>query len=138
MIIVSACLAGINCRFDGRNNENKEIVKLVNEGKAIPVCPEQLGGLSTPRKPCEIKNGRVINEDKEDVTEYFINGANKVLKICEKYNCKKAILKSKSPSCGSDKIFNGEFNGVSIDGDGITTMLLKENGIEVISELAVF
>lgn len=133
MIVVSGCLAGINCNYKGGNKEHKKVVELVKDGKAIVVCPEQLGGLTTPRKPAEIKNGRVITNDDEDVTEAFIKGANEVLSICKKYNCKKAILKSKSPSCGCGIAYDGNFNGTLIEGDGITTKLLKKNEIEVIS-----
>ncbi|MDR0978805.1 MAG: DUF523 domain-containing protein [Lachnospiraceae bacterium] len=133
MIIVSACLAGINCNYEGGNKGNSKIVEMVNKGQAIPVCPEQLGGLITPRCPAEIKNGRLITKNNVDVTAEFQKGAEEVLNICKKYNCKKAILKSKSPSCGCGAIFNGEFTGTLIKGDGITTRLLKENHIEVIS-----
>ena len=130
-IIVSACLAGVNCNYRGRNSENKAVAELVNEGRAIMVCPEQLGGLTTPRPPAEIKDGRVITKEGADVTKEFLAGANEVLNICKKYNCKKAILKSRSPSCGSGKICDGNFNGTLVDGHGITAALLKENGIEV-------
>jgi len=130
MIIVSACLAGVNCNYRGSNSENASIVKLVREGLAVMVCPEQLGGLTTPRPPSEIKNGRVFTKEGADVTEAFLAGANEVLKICKKYGCQKAILKSFSPSCGCGKIRDGNFNGTLTDGDGITAALLKEHGIE--------
>ena len=131
MIIVSACLAGVNCNYKAKNSEDSSIVELVKEGRAVMVCPEQLGGLTTPRTPAEILNGRVVTKEDVDVTEAFLTGANEVLKVCEKYNCRKAILKSKSPSCGSGKIYDGSFSGTLIDGDGITARLLKEHGIEV-------
>ena len=131
MIIVSACLAGINCNYHGTNSEDASVVRLVREGKAIPVCPEQLGGLSTPRPPAELKNDRVVTIDGNDVTGAFLAGASEILKICQKYNCAEAILKSNSPSCGCGKIRDGNFNGTLIDGDGITARLLKEHGIEV-------
>jgi len=131
MIVVSACLAGVNCNYAGTNSEKPQVVKLVEEGKAIIVCPEQLGGLRTPRTPAEIKNGKVFTKDGADVTEAFKRGAGEVLKICKKYNCKKAILKSNSPSCGCGKIYDGNFNGSLVDGDGVTAALLKEHGIEV-------
>jgi len=131
MIIVSGCLAGINCSYRGTNSEDASIVQLVQEGLAIPVCPEQLGGLTTPRPPAEVKNSRVVTIEGNDVTEAFLAGAKEVLKICQKYNCKEAILKSKSPSCGSGKIRDGNFNGTLIDGDGLTAQLLKEHGIKV-------
>lgn len=134
MIIVSACLAGFNCRYDGKSHENEKIVALLTEGKAIPVCPEQLGGLPTPRNSAEIKNGIAVTKDGEDFTKEFVNGAEQVLKICKKYNCSKAILKAKSPSCGNGLIYNGNFENVLVKGDGITAKLLKNNGISVISE----
>ena len=138
MILVSSCLVGINCKYNGGNNYNEKVFNLVKEGKAIPVCAEQLGGLTTPRIASEIKyidgNRYVINKDGEDVTEQFEKGANEILYLAKKLNITKAILKAKSPSCGKGKIYNGEFNGGLIDGNGILADLLIENGIEVITE----
>jgi len=131
MVIVSACLAGVNCNYKGKNSENETVTELLRKGEAIMVCPEQLGGLTTPRTPAEVKNGRVFTKDGADVTEAFLRGANEVLSICKKYHCQKAILKSFSPSCGRGRIYNGDFNGILVDGDGITARLLEENGIEV-------
>lgn len=137
MILVSACLVGINCKYNGKNNYNKKIFDLVRDGKAIPICPEQLGGLSTPRVPCEIRyvNGKryVINKDGIDVTEMFNKGAEEVLDFVKKMNIKKAILKSKSPSCGFGKIYDGTFTNKLIDGNGILTQMLLDSGVEVIS-----
>lgn len=137
MILVSACLAGINCKYNGSNNYNQEIFKLVKAGKAIPVCPEQLGGLQTPRAPAEIKiiNGKkhVINNKKEDVTYNFQKGAQEVLQLAKRMKIKKVILKSRSPSCGIGKIYSGDFNNALVDGNGILVDLLLENGIEVLS-----
>lgn len=141
MIIVSACLCGINCRYSGDGKVNEEVLKLFREGKAIPVCPEQLGGLETPRPPAEIVigtardilngNGRVLNKSGLDVTENFVRGAYETLKIAKEVGCNKAILKAKSPSCGCGRVYNGEFNGTLTDGNGVTAELLIENGIEV-------
>jgi len=131
MIVVSACLAGVNCNYRGKNSENDLVVNLVKEGRALMVCPEQLGGLTTPRPPAEIKNGKVFTVEGADVTEAFNRGAAEVLNVCMKYGCKKAILRAQSPSCGSGKICDGNFNGVLIDGDGVTAALLKKHGIEV-------
>ena len=137
MILVSACLLGINCKYNGGNNFNQKIFDLVKEGKAIPVCPEQLGGLKTPRIPSEIKivDGKryVINSEGEDVTENFEKGAVEVLELAKKLGIKKAILKSKSPSCGLNKIYSGNFDKQLIDGNGITADLLVKNGIEVLT-----
>ena len=133
MYIVSACLCGINCKYNGRNNLNPAVLKLVKEGKAIPVCPEQLGGLPTPRIPSERKNGKVINKEGIDVTKNFQEGSNEVLKLCKELNIKTCILKSKSPSCGYGEIYDGNFNGTLTKGNGVLTDMLIDNGIEVIS-----
>ena len=133
MILVSACLCGINCKYNGSNNYNEKIFNMVKEGIAIPVCPEQLGGLSTPRIPSEIKNGKVVNKDGVDVSDNFNKGALEVLELCKKLNISKVILKSKSPSCGKGKIYSGNFDGILVDGNGILTDLLLKNGIEVIN-----
>ncbi|MCX7745441.1 MAG: DUF523 domain-containing protein [Clostridia bacterium] len=144
MIIVSACLAGVNCKYNGGNNVNEYVRKLVAQGKAIPVCPEQLGGFGTPRLTTEISGGtgaevldgicKVIRKTGEDVAEGFIRGAYEVLKIAETVGAKKAIMKSKSPSCGFGKIYDGSFSGNLIDGNGVTAELLKRKGIEVVTE----
>ncbi|MCX6803405.1 MAG: DUF523 domain-containing protein [Candidatus Diapherotrites archaeon] len=117
MIIVSGCLAGINCNYKGD-----------------PICPEQLGGLPTPRTPAEIKEGNVFTKNGVDVTPNFVNGAKEVLKIAKMSNCKFAILKAKSPSCGSGQIYDGTFTEKLISGDGILTKELKQNGIKVFTE----
>lgn len=132
MILVSACLVGINCKYSGGNNYNEKIFNLVKEGKAIPICPEQLGGLPTPRTASEIKNGKVINKENIDVTNEFKKGATEVLNLAKKLKITKAILQPRSPSCGCGKIYSGNFDGVLIDGNGITADLLIKNGIEVI------
>jgi len=129
--LVSACLAGVNCNYRGGNSGNPQIEQMVREGRAVMVCPEQLGGLTTPRTPAEILNEKVFTKDGADVTDAFVHGANEVLAICKKFNCDKAILKSNSPSYGCGKIYDGNFNGSLVNGDGITVALLKENGIEV-------
>lgn len=132
-ILVSACLAGINCKYNGKNNENEKIIELIKEKDVILICPEQLGGLKTPRTPAEIKNNKVINKEGIDVTEEYQTGAQEVLKIAQKFNIKTAILKSKSPSCGKGKIYDGTFSNKLIEGNGITAELLKKHGIKVIS-----
>ena len=111
MYLVSACLCGVNCKYNGGNNENEVITNLLREGKAILVCPEQLGGLPTPRLPSEIvqSNGetRVISSSGEDVTQEFLKGARETLEIAKKMGIKKAILKARSPSCGCAEIYDG-------------------------------
>ena len=134
MIIVSACLAGIKCNYLGDDNSHPKVVELVRKGLAIPVCPEQLGGLPTPRIPAEIQGRKVMNKNGEDVTSNFQKGAEETLRIAKLVNCKKTILKSNSPSCGCGKIYDGSFSGKLIPGNGITTKLLMKKGIEIITE----
>lgn len=144
MILVSACLLGINCKYNGDNNKNEKVEEYLKDKQFILVCPEQLGGLTTPREPSEIikldGNGvidgktSVINNKRLDVTKEFKKGAVEALKIANLYQCKKAILKEGSPSCGSSLIYDGTFTGKKISGVGVTTALLRKNGIEVISE----
>ena len=138
MIIISACLCGCNCKYNGENNKNEQCVKLFKEGKAILICPEQLGGLSTPRTPCEIieNNGliKVVNKLDEDLTENFKKGAEEALKLAKLVNAKVAILKESSPSCGSSFIYDGTFSNNKIKGIGITAKKFVENGIKVFSE----
>jgi len=137
--IVSSCLAGIKCRYDGRDNIIPAIHKMVEQGEVITVCPEVLGGLTTPRIPAEIvvsQNGerRVINRDGKDVTAEFEAGAQKTLEIAQAAGAEIAIMKQRSPSCGCGQTYDGTFSGVIINADGITSALLKKNGITVLTE----
>ena len=132
MMIVSACLAGFPCRYDGKSKPCAEMVELVKAGKAIPVCPEQLGGLPTPRPPCEILAGRVVDRNGADRTESFQQGAQAVLTLAQTYGAAQALLQNRSPSCGTGWIYDGTFSKTLIAGDGITARLLQENGIQVI------
>lgn len=134
MKIVSACLAGIKCRWDGEARPCQKVIELVKQGKAIPICPEQLGGLTTPRAPAEQKNDKVFTKDGKDVTAQFERGAEEALKIAKLANCNEAILKAKSPSCGSGKVYDGTFSGKLIDGDGVFAKILKKNNIIVFTE----
>lgn len=134
MDIVSACLCGINCKYSGGSNFNTKIYKEMLAGKLLPVCPELLGGLGIPRIPCEIIEGKVIDKDGNDVTENFVKGAEKTLEIAKIVGAERAILKQRSPSCGSGKIYDGTFCSRLIEGYGITAKVLKDSGIEVISE----
>lgn len=133
-ILVSACLLGADCKYNGKNNRNENVLRLMEKHTLIPVCPEQLGGLATPREPSEKSGERVISKSGADVTENYKKGADEVLKIARLYGCKRAVLKAKSPSCGSGKVYDGTFSGTLIDGDGVTAQLLKQNGIEVQNE----
>ncbi len=134
MKLCSACLLGIKCRYDGREKRNEKVIALSKNEVLIPICPEQLGGLPTPREPAEQAGKKVFTKSGKEVTENFQNGAEEVLKLAKLYNTKEAILKQKSPSCGCGKIYDGTFSGTIIRGDGVTTELLKKNGIKVISE----
>ena len=136
-ILISACLLGVACRYDGLSKPlDREIIeKLKEQYHLIPVCPEIMGGLPTPRIPSEISSGRkVLRKDGEDVTENYIRGAKEALRLTEIFECDTALLKEKSPSCGCGKIYDGTFSRTLIYGDGITAELLKENGIRVIGE----
>lgn len=133
-ILISACLAGVNCKYNGENNKNTKVIELIKNCNAILVCPEQLGGLMTPRPSAERLNDKVITKDKRDVTEEYVRGANEVLSLIKRFNIKKAILKSRSPSCGKGKIYDGTFSHTLTDRDGVTAELLMKNGVEVITE----
>ena len=144
MILVSACLAGINCKYNGRNNYVEEFEKMVASGEAIPVCPEQLGGCPTPRPAVEISGGTgadvldgrcsALRNNGEDVTFQLIKGAEEVLKIAQMVGADKAVLKARSPSCGCGTIYDGTFNGKLIQGNGVTSELLLRNGVKVTTE----
>lgn len=144
MILISACLCGVNCKYNGENNLDIRIKKLLEIGKAILVCPEQLGGNCTPRPPHEIINGtgsdvlkqnaKIMTKEGIDSTEKFLKGAYETLKIAKEAKCNIAILKAKSPSCGCGKIYNGKFNGEKIKGNGVTAELLLQNGIKIYTE----
>jgi len=131
-ILVSSCLLGKNVRYDGKNNLIDH--KIFQENQIFPICPEVDGGLPTPRPPSEIVKDKIINIHGEDVSKFFQNGANLALSLAKKQGIKIAILKSKSPSCGKDKIYDGSFSKKLISGDGLTAKILKENGIKVFDE----
>ena len=134
MILVSACLAGIKCRYDGKDNANIKVMEMVKNGIAIPVCPEQLGGLQTPRIPAEITEDKVLNKKGENVTSQFKKGAQETLRIAKLANCHKAILKQNSPSCGYGKIYDGSHSGRIIEGMGLTAQLLSKKGVIILTE----
>ena len=145
MILVSACLLGINCKYDGSNNLNLSVLEYLRDrGGFVVCCPELLGGLSIPRGPFEIRGGtgREVIEGKAevrsvegmDVTSEFLKGAKRTLEIAEQNNIKLAVLKVRSPSCGIDRIYDGTFSGTLIKGDGVTAALLREYGIELVSD----
>lgn len=142
MILVSACLLGIDCKYNGLNNKNENVLKYLEGKEYVIACPEQLGGLTTPRNPSEIvkigeneiNDYKLLSNEGKDVSESFIKGAKETLKIAKIFNCTEAILKEGSPSCGSSFIYDGSFTGKKICGQGVTTDLLRKNNIKVISE----
>lgn len=131
---VSSCLLGINCKYNGKSNYNESILKLKEKYELVPICPEVLGGLPTPRIPSEIINDKVINKEGIDVTYNYNLGAQKALKILKDNNISIVILKAKSPSCGKNKIYDGTFTSTLIDGNGVTVKLFLENNITVYDE----
>ena len=133
-IIVSACLLGERCRFDGLSKPNEHVIALKNRFELIPVCAEELGGLKTPRPPAEIVGNRVVRVDGVDVTKEYKKGAQCVLKIATDNNCKIAVLKARSPSCGSGFIYDGTYTKTLKEGNGICAQLLIDNGILVLDE----
>ena len=140
MYLISACLVGVKCRYDGMNIPAKELELLFQKGEALPVCPELLGGLACPRECCEIDKTpgsslKVISKSNQDLSAAFLLGAAKTLEICKLLHIHTAILKSKSPSCGYGEIYDGSFSGRLIAGNGITAQLLAQNNIAVFNEL---
>lgn len=133
-ILVSACLLGERCRYDGESKPCGKVLALRERYHLVPVCPEVLGGLTTPRVPSEICGERVLMKNGRDVTENYHTGAQKALAIAREHGCDTAILKERSPSCGKGKIYSGDFDGRLIDGNGICAALLLENGIRVLGE----
>ena len=135
-ILVSACLLGICCRYDGKGNPNESILALLDRDDVtlITVCPEQLGGMSTPRIPSERRGDSVVNRAGDDVTACFAKGAEAALRIAELGHCRYAILKERSPSCGCGKVYDGTFTGTLTDGNGVTAELLLQAGIQVFGE----
>ncbi|MCX7885241.1 MAG: DUF523 domain-containing protein [Caloramator sp.] len=144
MILVSSCLLGLNTKYNGENNAVELLIEYSRYGKFIPICPEQLGGLSTPRAPSEIIGGsgedvlkglcRILSDTGVDETQQYIKGAQEVIKLVNIFPVNAAILKQRSPSCGSTQIYDGTFLGKVKDGSGVTAVLLKEYGIPVYSE----
>lgn len=133
MDIASACLCGIKCRYNGKAAASAKIIKLFKKGKVIPLCPEQLAGLPTPRPAVEIVKNKILDAKGNDFSKEFIKGAKLALKIALFLGCQKAYLKSKSPSCGAGIIYDGSFQGKLKKGDGIFAKLLKKNKIKVFS-----
>lgn len=136
-IIVSACLLGECCKYNGSHNRDERVVALSRDFELIPVCPERFGGLPVPRVPCEVRDGKVVSQTGEDLTARFADGAEQTLYIAREKNCPAAVLKERSPSCGCGRIYDGSFTGTLTEGNGLTAALLLENQIAVFGESRV-
>ncbi len=134
VLLMSACLMGVHCRYDGGCKVLSELPQLMERYHIVPVCGEVLGGMTTPRIPSERVGGKVLNCAGEDVTAAFYRGAEEILHLAALYGAKKALLKERSPSCGSGRIYDGSFNGKLTDGWGVTAELLRDNGILIFGE----
>ena len=132
--VVSACLAGEPCRYDGGCSPCPSVQRLIRAGQALPVCPETLGGLPTPRVPSEIRDGSVVAKDGTDVTDAFTRGAEEALRLAQENGCTAAILKARSPSCGSGEIYDGTFTGTRVPGEGVFARMAREAGLEIWNE----
>ena len=133
-LLVSACLMGMYCRYDGKTSPLPQLSRLLEEYSCIPVCPELFGGLPTPRVPAERRKDRIINKNGEDVTEAYVRGAAETLRLAKLCNCGAALLKERSPSCGCGAIYDGTFSGRLVQGDGLAAQTLKRYGIPVYGE----
>ena len=133
-MLVSACLLGVECRYDGGGQAIDRLDALMARYELIPVCPEQLGGLPTPRTPAERREGRVVNRDGADVTDAFGRGATQACRIAALYGAELALLKARSPSCGRGMIYDGSFTGRLVPGDGVAARALMDAGLEVYTE----
>ena len=136
-ILVSACLLGVNCRYSGKGELCQELQKLMKEHHLIPVCPEQLGGLATPRTPAERVKDRVVTQMGEDVTAQYEKGARETAGLAGLFGCRCAVLKERSPSCGNGRIYDGTFSRQLVSGDGTAAALLKERGVRIFGETEI-
>ncbi len=133
-ILISACLLGVRCRYDGASKAHPLVSALTERHMLVPVCPEQLGGLATPRPPAERRDSRVVTESGADVTKEYRRGAEETLELCKLLDCQAAVLKERSPSCGRGLVYDGTFTGTLTAGDGVTAALLEKHGIPVYGE----
>lgn len=133
-LLVSACLLGLKTRYDGQDKAHQGVLQLLKTHQLIPVCPEQLGGLPTPRPPCEMLGNQVLQQDGLDQTAAFEAGAEQTLRIIQLMQCDAAILKQNSPSCGSLWVYNGQFLGKRVKGQGVCARLLLAHGVRVLDE----
>ena len=134
MILVSACLLGLPCRYDGQSKPVERLQQLAAQGQVLCVCPEVMGGLPTPRIPSERQGQRVVNHRGEDVTAQFLHGASLALQCCQSAGCTAAVLKARSPSCGYGQIYDGSFSGQIVNGNGVFAELLQQAGVTILTE----
>lgn len=135
-LLVSACLLGENCKYNGGNNYDPAVEMLRERFELVPVCPERLGGLPTPRVPSERAGAKVLSREGADVTDAFHLGAERTLEIAAARGVRRAVLKERSPSCGCGRIYDGSFSGKLVPGMGVAAQLLAENGVQVLGESA--
>lgn len=133
-IVVSACLAGQRCRHDGGSNPCSAVIRLIEDGIALSLCPEQLGGLPTPRPPCELRSGKVWSQDEQDCTDAFLHGADRALCLAQDAGCTVAILKARSPSCGANGVYDGSFSKRLVPGEGLWASALRQAGFCIYTE----
>jgi len=138
-LLISMCLLGTACRYDGRSVplDAETIAALAARYELIPVCPEQLGGLATPRAPAERRGGAVVTECGTDVTAQYVRGAGEALRLAQLFSCRRALLKERSPSCGRGQIYDGTFSRTLVSGSGVAAGLLEENSLAVYGESEV-
>lgn len=136
-LMISACLLGAGCRYDGASKPQEWVRELAQKHSLIPVCPEQLGGLPTPRDPSERQGSRVMSKAGRDVTEQYRRGAEEALRLYRLLGCSAAVLKERSPSCGKGEIYDGSFTGTLVSGDGVTAELFSAQGIPVYGETQI-
>ena len=133
-LLISACLLGCRCRYDGASKPQPWLAALAERHELVPVCPEQMGGLATPRPPAERQGDRVVTKEGADVTAQYRRGAEEALRLCRLFHCQAALLKERSPSCGCGSVYDGTFTGVLTAGDGVTAELLRAEGVPVYGE----
>ena len=133
-ILVSMCLLGVPCRYDGKSRPDAAVTALSAAHELVPVCPEQLGGLPTPRTPAERRGARVVTRDGRDVTQAYLDGAQRALDLARTLGCEAAVLKERSPSCGCGDIYDGTFTGTVVPGNGVAAELLLSHGVVIYGE----
>ena len=133
-LLISACLLGRNCKYNGGNNLHPLAERLGEKYDLVPICPETWGGLTSPRPPAERVGGRILDREGRDVTEAFQRGAQRALETARKNGCRRAVLKERSPSCGAGRIYDGTFTGTTVPGDGVAAALLRAEGLVLYGE----